>query len=423
MDEQLYRLRTTCRVCDAPDPVIVAPLAPMAAATPTFCLPGTDKTHPAFTQPVPLALALCRQCGMVQVPAIVSADLNYRNYAYRTTNSLGLPEHFRAHARETIDRIRPRPGSLVMEFGSNDGTLLAAFAEQGHPVLGIDPARAIAEAATARGVPTLPDFFGEALAGKLLASHGPAAILLANNVIANIDDLHDVARGVAAILAEDGVFVFETQYGPDVIERLLLDTVYHEHQSYFALTPLSVLFARHGLEVIDVAAIWTKGGSIRVTVQRQGGPRRMESSVPAMLADESRRGIKTPAFFAAFNDRIKATAAALHAEIDRVRAAGGGVAGYGVSVGTCTLLAQFGLAGKIDFLVDDDSNKDPELVGPGYRLAVLPPSALIERRPGLTLVFAWRYTDPIVVTNQAYLEAGGAFLVCLPEPRLITGAS
>ncbi|MBF0324307.1 class I SAM-dependent methyltransferase [Magnetospirillum moscoviense] len=423
MDEQLYRLRTSCRVCDAPDPVIVAPLAPMAAATPTFSLPGTDKTHPAFTQPVPLALALCRQCGMVQVPAIVSADLNYRNYAYRTTNSLGLPEHFRAHARETIDRIRPRPGSLVMEFGSNDGTLLAAFAEQGHPVLGIDPARAIAEAASRRGVPTLADFFGEALAVKLLASHGPAAILLANNVIANIDDLHDVARGIATILAPDGVFVFETQYGPDVIERLLLDTVYHEHQSYFALTPLSVLFARHGLEVIDVAAIWTKGGSIRVTVQRQGGPRRMESSVPAMLADEARRGIKNPAFFAAFNHRIKATAAALHAEIDRVRAMGGGVAGYGVSVGTCTLLAQFDLAGKIDFLVDDDVNKDPELVGPGYRLAVLPPTALIERRPGLTLVFAWRYADPIVVANQAYLEAGGAFLVCLPEPRLITGAS
>jgi hypothetical protein len=285
-------------------------------------------------------------------------------------------------------------------------------------VLGVDPARRIAQAATVAGIPTVPDFFTAALARRLAEEHGRAALMVANNVVANIEAMGDLADGVAALLADDGVFVFETQYGADVIEHNLLDTVYHEHISYFLLTPLVPFFAAHGLELFDVARVPTKGGSFRAFVQRSGGARATTARLRDLIDREAREGMFAPAFYDRLSHELDGIRAELRALVDGARAQGQGVAGYGVSVGTTTLLAQFGLTRDIDFLVDDAAGKAPELIGPDYAIPVVGREELTARRPGIVIVFAWRYIEPIVAKNAAYLESGGVFVVPLPHVSL-----
>ena len=298
-------------------------------------------------------------------------------------------------------------------MGSNDGTFLRCFKDRGLSVLGVDPARRIAEQATESGVETWAEFFTPDLARRIVAERGPAAIVLANNVLANIDDLDAVVAGVLALMAADGVFVFETQNGADVIRHKLLDTIYHEHLSYFMIKPVAAFFAARDMDLIDVASVSTKGGSMRVTVQRAGGPRSRSDAVAETIATEERDGLYDPATYARFAAGIGALREEMAALVEGITAAGGTVAGYGASVGTVTLLHQFDLASAIGFLVDDAPLK-PSLIGPGYAIPVLPPAALYEKRPDAVIVFAWRYAETIMDKHRAFMDGGGRFVVPLP---------
>jgi hypothetical protein len=233
-------------------------------------------------------------------------------------------------------------------------------------------------------------------------------------MIAHVDNLAPLVIGVRDVLAPDGLFVFETQYGVDVTEKNLLDTVYHEHLSYFNIKPLTRFFARLGMEVIDVQHIETKGGSIRVTVQRADGAKKPSAEVARFIAEEDRLGVDQPAYYVPYAKRIAAIRDELVAMADAAHARGQLVAGYGVSVGTTTLLPQFGLENKIDFLVDDDPKKGNVMAGPGYDIPILPPAALYERKPAFVVVFAWRYVDPIRAKHAGYFAEGGKFVVPLP---------
>lgn len=205
-------------------------------------------------------------------------------------------------------------------------------------------------------------------------------------------------------------------------QKNLLDTVYHEHLSYFNIKPLTRFFARLGMEVIDVQHIWTKGGSIRVTVQRAGGAKKPSAEVARFIAEEDRLGVDQPAYYAPYVKRIAAIRDELVAMADAAHARGQSVAGYGVSVGTTTLLPQFGLESKIDFLVDDDPKKGNVMAGPGYDIPILPPAALYERKPAFVVVFAWRYVDPIRAKHAGYFADGGKFVVPLPGISMVDRA-
>jgi hypothetical protein len=163
----------------------------------------------------------------------------------------------------------------------------------------------------------------------------------------------------------------------------------------------------------------TKGGSIRVTVQLAGGPRKPSPEVANFIADEDRLGVDQPHYYAAYLQKIAAIRDELVALADAAHAKGQQVAGYGISVGTTTLLPQFGLEGKIDFLVDDDPRKGTSMAGPGYDIPILPPSALYERKPAIVVVFAWRYVDPIRAKHPGYFAAGGKFVVPLPAVTFV----
>jgi SAM-dependent methyltransferase len=394
-------------------------MAPIPIATPNFRIGSADRQSEIVRKGIPLDLHLCRQCGMLQVIYIGNAHVQFLNYVYTTSLSLGLTDHFRRHCDEVLAAVKPKPSSLVVELGSNDGTLLRFYKSKGFRVQGIDPAATIAAHATKNGIPTIANFFGASVSADIRTEQGAASLVFANNVIANIDDLSGIVQGVRELLDEDGVFVFETQYGLDVILGNLLDTVYHEHLSYFYVKPLQRFFAKNGLELIDVVHIPTKGGSIRVFVQKAAGPRAVSENVGQFIAHENNVGAYGDEIYRRLSDRIRRARIQLHDILAKAKAAGRSVAGYGVSVGTTTLLAQFELGDKLDVLFDDDRNKDPILSGPGYDLKVAGPDEVLKFDPAVIIMFAWRYTDAILTKHQDWLHRGGVAVVPLPDVKLI----
>ncbi|MEK7244962.1 MAG: methyltransferase domain-containing protein, partial [Pseudomonadota bacterium] len=227
------RRRADCRLCGA------RRLTRVLALTPT---PPANAFVPASARGVPqvcfpLDVFFCEDCGHVQLLDVVNPRVLFENYVYVSGTSPVFVRHFEDYARTVVERFRPAAGSLALDIGSNDGTLLGFFRKAGLNVLGIDPARAIAAEATKRGIETWAEFFGPALAARIRTERGPAAVITANNVFAHADDLAGIADGVRDLLGPDGVFVFEVSYLVDVYENTLFDTIYHEHLAYHSVAP------------------------------------------------------------------------------------------------------------------------------------------------------------------------------------------
>lgn len=413
MSELVY-VRKTCRLCNSPDIVRSVPLASVPIVSPNVGTEDGVKGERLTRIVAPLDNYLCQACGLNQLVHVVDPSLIYRGYLYRTAVSLGLAEHFRGLADAVVMRLGLQAGDLVAEFGSNDGTLLSFFKQAGMRVQGIDPARQIAAEATAKGVPTMPEFFNPEIATRIVKESGTARAIVANNAMANIDGLDEILAGVRGLLAPDGAFVFETQYALDVFEKTLLDVIYHEHISTFSVRPVVRAFARHGLAVFDAERIATKGGSIRFWVQLAGGPRAVAPRVAELMTLEETTGLYDLAYHERFAAKIADIKIGLHRLIDVAKTQGGTIAGFGTSVGCAALIHQFELEDRLDVLLDDTPFK-PRLEGPGYDLPVLKGVQLAETAPALVIVLAWRYAEPIIAKQEAYISGGGRFVVPLPD--------
>ncbi|MDE2330389.1 MAG: methyltransferase domain-containing protein [Bradyrhizobium sp.] len=411
---ELIHVRQTCRLCESPRLVRSLKLAEVPIVSPNVAT-EEDTLGQRLTRIVaPIDNYLCQDCGLNQLLHVVDPSLIYRDYLYRTSVSLGLPEHFDALAKAVIARAQLRDGELVCEFGSNDGTLLGAFKAGRMSVQGVDPAKQIAAEASSRGIPTLPEFFTEALAERIRADRGAARAVVANNAMANIDDLTGILAGVRALLAPDGVFVFETQYALDVFEKTLLDVIYHEHISTFSVWPVVEAFSRHGLTVFDAERIATKGGSIRFWCQLAGGPNPVTPQVAELISLEKRTGLYDLAYHQRFGDKVARITAELHERIAAVRSCGGRVGAYGTSVGCAALIHQFRLEDKLDVLFDDTPFKD-RLEGPGYSLPVMRSDHIYQLKPDMIILLAWRYASVIIHKHIEYSETGGVFVIPLPD--------
>ena len=413
MNELNFR-RDTCRLCGGHNLELVLQLAPTPAGDVYVSVEHLDQTQETY----PLDLFLCHGCGHSQLLDAVNPEVLYGDYIYMTSISLGLTEHFRRYADEVLCSVNPSQGALVVDIGSNDGTLLKFFQERDMRVLGVDPARDIARKVTESGIETLPTFFTAELARKIKNERGPAIIVTANNTFANVDDLADMTEGIRDLLPPDGVFVFETGYLVDLIQKNLFDNIYHEHLSYFSVKPLEAFFRRHGMELINTERNPSKGGSLRGTVQLAGGPRTVSPSVAKLMAFEASLATDRAETFKAFAAKIDIVKNQLISLLCNLKTQGKTIAGYGASVGVTTLIYHFDIGNLLNFLVDDNPRKQ-NLFSPGFHIPVLSSQIIYERKPDYVLILAWRYAKPITKKHQKYLEQGGHFIVPWPKIEVI----
>jgi hypothetical protein len=386
-------------------------------------VPPVNTMPPLNVSPVeetcfPLELLRCDDCGLVQIGSEVSQEVLFpESYPYLSGSTRILRENFANQYREVLDVVGLGADDLVIDVGSNDGTLLANYHERGHPVLGIEPSQA-ADVATGRGIRTLKTYFGLETAKKVRSEFGPAKVVTACNVFAHIADVHAVVDGIVAMLGEDGVFVSESHYLADLVETLQYDTIYHEHLRYYHLGVLIRVLEDHGLEVFHVQQIPTHGGSIRVFAGRKG-MRTVRPSVAECIAREDQLGITDGKGLFNFRARVIASKLELYKLLAPIKAAGEKIYGIGAPSRASTLINYVGLDdGVVDAVMEVSSSHKLNKYVPGTRIPVLDEKMLYDDQPDYALMLSWHIVDELapILRKNGYR---GKFIVPLPTPRII----
>lgn len=411
-----YFTREDCRLCGGRQLISVLELAPTPPANAFVDKNLLNKEQPLF----PLNLYFCESCGHVQLLTVVNPEVLFREYVYVSGTSPTFVKHFSDYAESLHLTYGFVPAkSPVVEIGSNDGTLLEQFRRLGYPVLGVDPAQQIADAATKRGLKTLAKFFSADLAVEIKSEFGPARIICANNVFAHADNLKDILAGVRTLLSEDGLFVFEVSYLLDVYEGTLFDTIYHEHLAYHSVKPLVPFFANAGLELIDVQRVPTHGGSIRGTAQLSGSPHGHSGAVTDLIVLEEAIGLDRAETFIRFGENIQKVKNDLTKTLSALKSEGKSIAGYGAPAKATTLMHHFGLDREtIDFIVDDSEFKQ-NLYSPGLHIPVRPSEVIGKYNPDCIVILAWNFAEPILAKLESFIARGGKVIIPLPELRTI----
>lgn len=363
----------------------------------------------------PLDLVFCSHCTLVQITETVPPEQLFREYVYFSSFADAALQNAKAIVERLVASRHLSAHSLAVEIASNDGYLLQYYLNAGIPVLGIEPALNIAQVAERRGIHTLSEFFGEALAHQLSEQGVQAEVIHANNVLAHVADLNGVTAGIRALLKSEGVAVIEVPYLKDLIDYVEFDTIYHEHLCYFSLTALEHLFRRHGLTVQDVERIPIHGGSLRLFV----GPQPTQSAaVRELLAAEVAWGVARFEAYQDFGKRVEKLKTDLLTLLCDLQARGKRIAAYGASAKGATLLNYFGIGREtLEFIVDRSTVKQG-LYTPGTHLPIYAPEKLLEAKPDYALLLTWNFADEIMAQQADYRQHGGRFIIPVPEVRI-----
>jgi len=420
-----------CLSCGAPLGAVVADLG-MSPLANSYVEPAAIDLPETF---YPLCARLCESCFLVQLPAAASSEAIFSEYAYFSSYSDSWLRHARDYVAMAVERFGLGRDSLVVEVASNDGYLLQYARDRGIPVLGIEPARNVAEHAEARGVPTLNRFLTEQLARAVVAgserpdwgSAGPllgrrADLVIANNVFAHTPQLNDFTAGLAALLAPQGVLTIEVQHLLRLLEQVQFDTIYHEHFAYYSLHAAKRVLESHGLELFDVEELATHGGSLRMICRRADGApdERLTPTgrVEEVLAAERSAGLLEAATYLRFQERVQATKRGLLRFLIEAREQGRSVVGYGAPAKGNTLLNYCGIGTDLlEYTVDRSPHKQGRFL-PGSRIPIHPPERLRETRPDHVLILPWNLEREIVDQCSEVREWGGRFVVAIPEVRV-----
>lgn len=385
-------------------------------------LPPVNQMRPVGQRPAeqpayPAELLHCTTCGLAQLGLTVDPNILFPpDYPYTSGTTKILRDNFAELARQVAELYPLPAGSLVIDVGSNDGTLLGNFKEAGHRVLGMEPTDA-GELARQKGIPTEQVFFGRASAARVRERAGRAKLVTAANVFAHIEDVHEVVEGILDLLDDDGLFVSESHYLLGLIEGLQYDTIYHEHLRYYSLRSLTHLLAMHGLEPVHAVQIPTHGGSIRVYAARVG-TRPVSPSVAAILRLEHEAGLEGPAL-RAFQRRVTTSKLQLHALLAPLKARGARIYGVGAPSRASTLICHAGLDdGIMEAVVEVPGSRKIGKYMPGTIIPVVDEARLFSDPPEFALLLSWHIADELVPKLRARGYKGG-FIVPLPEPRVI----
>ena len=423
----------TCRSCGSTHSAEILDLGLQPLANNLLRQEDLSKPEPKF----PLRLAVCQSCWLLQILDLVPPVQLFSEYLYFSSFSDLMLRHAKEAAERYIREFSLNQQSLVVEIASNDGYCLQYFQRAQIPCLGIEPAQNIAKVAREKGIDTIVEFFGAALARELASgaagsnsippsvgsvrsvrhSH-QADLILGNNVFAHAPDTNDFVAGLRLLLKPKGRIILEFPYAADFIEKGEFDTIYHEHVFYFSLTALEPLFARHGLEIFQVERLPIHGGSLRLFAGHTGAhPRQL--SVDQLRAEEQGKGMRSLPYYQGFAQRVLKLKSALLALLQDLRHQGKSIAAYGASAKGSTLLNFFGLGQEtLDFVADRSTYKQGRLT-PGTHLPIVPPEKLLEKMPDYTLLLTWNFADEILEQQKAYRAKGGKFIIPIPVLKIV----
>ncbi len=368
----------------------------------------------------PLHAFVCEKCFLVQLDEFVSPSDIFKDYAYFSSYSDSWLKHVSKYTDMMVQRFGYNEKSLVSEIASNDGYLLQYFQNKKIPVLGVEPAANVAEAAIAKGIRTEVRFFSEKTAIELVKKYGKTDLLIGNNVLAHVPDINDLVRGIQIFLREDGIATMEF---PDIlrlIEHNQFDTIYHEHFSYLSFGTVQEIFKHNGLVLFDVDELPTHGGSIRIYArQEEDSSKPVSERVREILDRETALGLRSLQFYSSFAEKVHETKRSILEFLIHAKRAGKSVAGYGAPGKGNTLLNYCGIRTDfIDYTVDRNPVKQGNYL-PGTLIPIYPIEHIKETKPDFVFILPWNLKDEIVSTHSYISEWGGKFVIAIPELALI----
>ncbi len=416
MIEKGYYKRKSCRTCLSENLHRVVNLTPTPPGNNFIEESNLEISEQVF----PLDLYFCKECFHTQLGHVVDERFLFQNdYSYVSSTSPVFVKHLSDYAKYAIEILGLNNSSFVIDIGSNDGTCLNFFKEEGIKVLGIDPAEKITEIAKSKGIETITDFFSFSLAESIITDYGYADLITSHNACAHIDDLDGVIKGVSHLLKQDGAFIMEVGYFLDVFQNKWFDTIYHEHLDFHTVKPLEKLFSRFDMEIFKIERISPQGGSIRVFAQKNNGINKVDSSIDDLKSLEKSSGLYDLKTYLQFEKDINYVKSSFQKLINEIKERGESIAAFGAPTKATTLCYHFEIdKNQIDFIVDDNPLKQG-LYSPGKHIPVYDSSFIYKEKPDYLVILAWNFAESIMQKHQDYLKSGGKFILPMPQPKVL----
>jgi len=371
-----------------------------------------------------LESAFCQECKMVQLTEfvpyekyIIPKEPGKTEYSFYSSTSDFMIKHFAEYAKEVEEKYL-KDNDLVVEIGGNDGILIQAFSNNIRK-LNIEPGTNVAEVARSKGIESWTEFFTENLAKKIVSQKGKAKAIVSTNVILNIEDLHELMKGVNTLLDEDGVFVFQDPYMPKILQRNSFDQFYDEHIYYFSVTSLSNLLKMHGFEIFNISEQDVHGGSMRIYAKKISNPLQISDKVQKLLDHEIDLGLDKLETYKKFAERVARIKDNLNDLLNLLKQQNKKIAGYAATCKSSTVFTYCDIGpDKIDYISDSTPDKQGKL-SPGKHIPIVTPDFFHKDNPEYTLLLAWNHEKEILQKESEYLKNGGKFITFNPEVRII----
>jgi len=363
----------------------------------------------------PLKAITCSKCALVQLSEDLPREILFKaDYVYYSSVSTSWLEHAKLYSQKMIQFLNLNQNDLVLEIASNDGYLLQYFKNNGIQVLGVEPASDVANTAIKNGIPTLIDFFGVSLAHKLVQTKQPK-LIIGNNVLAHVPNLHDFINGVATLIDTNGIITFEFPHLLNLLKNCQFDTIYHEHYSYLSITALLPIFEQYELEVFEVEKLPTHGGSLRVYLTKRNGGVQIGDSVKAILEEELQYDPRDIRIYKPFQYKVSKTKLDLVKELHRLKENGKKIFAYGAAAKGITLLNYCGIdSGVVDFVLDLNPSKQGKFI-PGSKIPIVDSSILNLEQPDVLLILAWNLSTEIKSQLNDHIKLGMKLIKGVPE--------